>query len=289
MCEQLGSPCVIDLSLDMRRRTALQRTIEESRAFQEMLENVIAVLRGKDTHISTETLIHQVQRTSDSENVYETLQAIFQLTRESGSRSSDRQIKEEANETSPFISEADETERLSSSNVASEFPRKRKISEHNANRPRSFVNFIQHGSEGEEESESLASRYLPLIYKLRIVSDFEASRILHDFKISPIETEGVAALNLFESLPSKIAVHSQKDQHSFINTGKRGSPDRTNWHPSLQITISEIQTPFTVSESQRPYEQWGRSGSSQVCLPPDRFVPTCSTSNNHCTTFPRAV
>ena len=46
MCNQLDTPSVVDLSLDMRRRSALQRTIEESRTFQDTLKGLTSVLPG---------------------------------------------------------------------------------------------------------------------------------------------------------------------------------------------------------------------------------------------------
>ncbi|EXJ81735.1 hypothetical protein A1O1_07800 [Capronia coronata CBS 617.96] len=46
LCESLGTECVIDLSLDMRRRAALQRTLDESKVFQGTLNSLLDGIRG---------------------------------------------------------------------------------------------------------------------------------------------------------------------------------------------------------------------------------------------------
>lgn len=45
LCESLGTECVIDLSLDMRRRAALQRTIDESKTYQDTLNGLVECIR----------------------------------------------------------------------------------------------------------------------------------------------------------------------------------------------------------------------------------------------------
>ncbi|OQV01549.1 Fungal Zn2-Cys6 binuclear cluster domain-containing protein isoform 2 [Cladophialophora immunda] len=45
LCETLGTDCVIDLSLDMRRRAAFQRTLDESRTYQDALNNLLDGIR----------------------------------------------------------------------------------------------------------------------------------------------------------------------------------------------------------------------------------------------------
>ncbi|KIW93564.1 uncharacterized protein Z519_06169 [Cladophialophora bantiana CBS 173.52] len=49
LCETLGTECVIDLSLDMRRRAALQRTLDESRTYQDALNNLLDGIREGPT------------------------------------------------------------------------------------------------------------------------------------------------------------------------------------------------------------------------------------------------
>ncbi|EXJ77032.1 hypothetical protein A1O3_10189 [Capronia epimyces CBS 606.96] len=46
LCVSLGTECIIDLSLDMRRRAALQRTLDESRIFQDTLNVLLGAIRG---------------------------------------------------------------------------------------------------------------------------------------------------------------------------------------------------------------------------------------------------
>ncbi|KIX96300.1 uncharacterized protein Z520_08078 [Fonsecaea multimorphosa CBS 102226] len=45
LCETLGTDCVIDLSLDMRRRAAFQRTLDESRTYQDALNSLLDGIR----------------------------------------------------------------------------------------------------------------------------------------------------------------------------------------------------------------------------------------------------
>ncbi|KAJ4527748.1 hypothetical protein HRR83_000502 [Exophiala dermatitidis] len=46
LCQSLGTQCVIDLSLDMRRRAALQRTLDESKAHQDNLNTLLDGIRA---------------------------------------------------------------------------------------------------------------------------------------------------------------------------------------------------------------------------------------------------
>ncbi|OCT48154.1 hypothetical protein CLCR_03943 [Cladophialophora carrionii] len=50
LCETLGTDCVIDLSLDMRRKAAFQRTIDESRNYQDALNTLLDAIREGPSH-----------------------------------------------------------------------------------------------------------------------------------------------------------------------------------------------------------------------------------------------
>ncbi|KAI1612654.1 hypothetical protein EDD36DRAFT_452246 [Exophiala viscosa] len=50
LCQTMGTECVIDLSLDMRRRAALQRTIDESKSYQGSLDGLIEGIRYGPSH-----------------------------------------------------------------------------------------------------------------------------------------------------------------------------------------------------------------------------------------------
>lgn len=45
LCKSLGTECVIDLSLDMRRRAAFQRTLDESKSHQDALNSLLNSIR----------------------------------------------------------------------------------------------------------------------------------------------------------------------------------------------------------------------------------------------------
>lgn len=51
MCEILGTECVIDATLDMRRRVAMQKTIDNSRSYRESLEGLITCIRDGDAEV----------------------------------------------------------------------------------------------------------------------------------------------------------------------------------------------------------------------------------------------
>ncbi|EXJ54635.1 hypothetical protein A1O7_09976 [Cladophialophora yegresii CBS 114405] len=83
LCETLGTDCIIDLSLDMRRKAAFQRTIDESRNYQEALNTLLDAIRegpsprlealfdyvrsGATNQEITVAVQHQLSRPSDED------------------------------------------------------------------------------------------------------------------------------------------------------------------------------------------------------------------------------
>jgi hypothetical protein len=263
MCEQLDTPCVIDLTLDMRRRTALQRTMEESRAFQDALNGVIGILRSGDG-AEIEGLIAHVQSTANEEDSLEALQNELQIRGKS--ESSTRKIKEEGYTTPNFGTDEEEEEMFNGDfSLTPGSARKRTFSMSGDDVSRPSINPLQPGSSDKQEGEYLASRYLPLISRLRTVSDLEATRILHKLSTSPVNTEGVASLNLLDRRYSRPNLNVQTNPYprTSQSSGSTGF-DRTNWHPSLQITKPDLQTP-TITRS-RWTEQSSDLNVIQVCL-----------------------
>jgi hypothetical protein len=265
MCEQLDTPCVIDLTMDMRRRTALQRTLEESKAFQDTLAGTIDILRtGSETDI--QNLISHVQHISDDEELIGMLHATFQNKAEAASPS----IKEELEETANFGSEAEESDNFNTVPSSTCGPsRKRSSSMQEVNFPRSSASPIPFDHMGKDKAGSLASQYLPLISKLRTVSDLEALRILHDFRTAPIDGKGVPTLILIDSRPTRPGLNTQISGYSHRPSNvETAFPDRTGWHPSLQVTTAGLPTPVTRSSSQVQWSaQSGPSNVNQVCTP----------------------
>lgn len=239
MCEQLDTPCVIDLTLDMRRRTALQRTMEESRAFQDTLSGVIGILRTGDG-AEIEGLIAHVQSTANEEDSLEILQTELQIRGKSGS--SGRAMKEDGDGTPDFGSgEEDEDFAKRDHAFSPTSAKKRTFSMQGEEVSRPSINPLQPGS-SEQEGQYLASRYLPLISKLRTVSDREATQILHHLRTSHVSTEGLASLNIVDRRQSRPNLNLQTSQYSVPQRPGSNSSDRTNWHPSLQITEPDHQT-----------------------------------------------
>jgi hypothetical protein len=85
----------------MRRRTALQRLIEESRAYHDTLNGVVRVLRDGDRS-AFQDMVTPIQQMNEDDDFVETLQSIIQRDHATRDSSTDRQIKEEFN--SPFSS-----------------------------------------------------------------------------------------------------------------------------------------------------------------------------------------
>ena len=279
MCEELDTPCVIDVTRDMRRRTALQRTIEESKALQDTLSGVIRVIRSGG-EFEIKDMIRHIQQVTE-ESALETLQTKIKESRESDNLTLNSQIKEENQEDLDFRSDNEEgAELLDPSLVTgSGLPRGRPASmlKQENDVPGMPSDFVQSKDARSQESESLASMYLPLIMKLRTVSNLEATRILHDFRKLPISVEGVTALDLPESVIALNLPDRQKSRpHLNIQTGQylrhittddSETLNRASWHPSLQLTKPDIQTTVAgFSSWVHRADQWSGREMSQVCL-----------------------
>lgn len=266
MCEQLDTPCVIDLTLDMRRRTALQRTMEESRAFQDTLNGVIGILRSGDRS-EIQALITHIQSAADEDDLLETLQTELQTRGKTDGLRLGRQIKDEEEESLNFGSD-DEGESWKSESVLTPgLSRKRTHPSQEDEKLRPSISPIQSGGSESREGDSLASTYLPLLSKLRTISDHEATRILHDLRTSPVNSEGVAALNLLERRHSRPNLNLQTSQSPTRKHGtEMQSVDRLAWHPSLQVTRADLHAQVASTSSQG---QWGEQTAGrytgQVC------------------------
>jgi hypothetical protein len=268
MCEQLHTPCVVDLTLDMRRRTALQRTVEESKAFQATLNGIISVLREGDGSL-IHGLVSHIQQNDDKEDLIETLQTRFRETRERDTRSPERRIKHEMQDGFEFESDDEQTQSPEGSFAVPGLSRKRPLSSSEIDGSRPSRNPSQYGSSGDQEVESLASRYLPLLLKLKAASDLEATRMLHDFRTSPIDVDGVASLNLFDRHQPRPSLNINTSRLARPATGdESNSPDRDDWHPSLQLTTPDQQTQITGNTfSRNRSEDWNITEGVCFALP----------------------
>lgn len=281
MCEQLDTPCVIDLTLDMRRRTALQRTMEESRAFQDTLNGVVGILRTGDS-VEIQHLVMHIQRTAGEPDALDTLWSELQRSGKSESVGLSRKIKEEEDDNQDFGSEEEEEGSKDYFASTPGLARKRTFSMQGGDPPTPSINPLHCAGSGSGEGESLASRYLPLISKLRTVSDREATRILHDLGTSPASTEDLASLNLLDRRHSRSNLNVQTNPNSRTAQASGSfSLDRTNWHPSLRITRPDVQTPLTSTPQGRWNEQSSDIGIRQVCM---TFIllPLCLCVPSHC-------
>ena len=72
LCQSLGTECVIDLTLDMRRRAALQRTVDE-KSFQDTLNKLIDCIR-EESSPRFETLVEYVRGGASNQDVIDAVQ-----------------------------------------------------------------------------------------------------------------------------------------------------------------------------------------------------------------------
>jgi len=73
LCQSLGTECVIDLTLDMRRRAALQRTVDESKSYQDALGKLIECIRDGSSP-RFETLLEYVRGGATNQDVIDAVQ-----------------------------------------------------------------------------------------------------------------------------------------------------------------------------------------------------------------------
>lgn len=73
LCQSLGTECVIDLTLDMRRRAALQRTVDESKSFQDTLNKLIDCIRDESSP-RFEILVEYVRGGASNQDVIDAVQ-----------------------------------------------------------------------------------------------------------------------------------------------------------------------------------------------------------------------
>lgn len=73
LCQSLGTECVIDLTLDMRRRAALQRTVDESKSYQDALNRLIECIRDGSSP-QYESLVEYVRGGASNQDVIDAVQ-----------------------------------------------------------------------------------------------------------------------------------------------------------------------------------------------------------------------
>ncbi|KAK4936101.1 hypothetical protein LTR10_022945 [Elasticomyces elasticus] len=79
----MATECVIDLSLDMRRRAALQRTIDESKSYQESLDGLIESIRYGPSH-HLESLFKYIRSGASRDEAMNAIQRFLKESEEQG-------------------------------------------------------------------------------------------------------------------------------------------------------------------------------------------------------------
>lgn len=264
MCEQLDTPCIIDLTLDMRRRTALQRTLEESRAFQDTLHTVFGVLR-KGGKTVVQDLISHIKLNNADDDLVEDIQAKFHEWRETDNRSQNVSIKEEDDDALNFDTDEEGSQSKQFYDSSPQSLQGRTFSGLDGDISMSGPNTPQ-ADESTHQINQMGARYLSLISRLRSVSDLEATRILHDFRTSPVTSEDAASMHLLDQRQARPHLNLHTAQYLAPSASKHlFSTDRSTWHPSLQINRSELPTPIPSSAAPG-WSDPSHSHSIQVCL-----------------------
>jgi hypothetical protein len=73
LCQSLRTECVIDLTLDMRRRTALHRTVDESKSYQDALSKLIEWIRDGSSP-RFETLLEYARGGASNQDIIDAVQ-----------------------------------------------------------------------------------------------------------------------------------------------------------------------------------------------------------------------
>ncbi|KIW13954.1 hypothetical protein PV08_06735 [Exophiala spinifera] len=228
LCENLGTECVIDLSLDMRRRAALQRTIDESKSYQDTLNRLMDAIReGPSPRLDN---LHEIIR--NSVNNQETTNTIQRYLRESDDQGSDHTLASQSDAVGSFMDESIEVG-PEAMNINGELT---------TPSPSLAINHekIMNGVLKVEPPQSMVPtldrvKTRPgtpnigsLLMALKTCSISEGEEMLRRLiASSPVETNAsspwstTSVKNMLEQIPSK--------------TISTGLAERSSWHPALQL------------------------------------------------------
>ncbi|KAK5188955.1 hypothetical protein LTR92_011047 [Exophiala xenobiotica] len=257
LCEYLGTECVIDLSFDMRRRAAFQRTIDESRSCQETLNRLMDSIReGPSSRL---TSLHDIIKSSGSNQ--DSAAAVQHYLRDSDQQSSDHVVISNGgivrwpapDETGKGISLHGDPDSAGVSLKCEEVDRQRIME------PPSRVGSVPlQLAQAKQRLETPNVESLLIVLKKCSISDGE--EMLRRFVASEVADKG-------SSSPwSSTSGRSLLEKVQPMNVQDR-TAGRSKWHPALQLRSSTVFTEETSQTGQRSHSdqhQFSESGASMV-------------------------
>lgn len=240
LCENLGTECVIDLSLDMRRRAALQRTIDESKSYQDTLYQLMDSIReGPSSRLES---LYEIIRLGLGNQ--DTAIALQQYFRESDDQGSDHTMVSQGDIVDPSMDDRVEAvpDAMSIDGEptapAPAQPIKHEETTNGAltmEPPQSMAPATERGKT-RSESPNVGS----LLKALKMCSISEGEEMLRRLMASPhLETSSsspwstTSVKNMLERVPSM--------------PGSAGLAERSIWHPALQLRSPTSTTTTTTA------------------------------------------
>jgi hypothetical protein len=251
LCESLGTECVIDLSLDMRRRAALQRTIDESKAYQESLSGLFECLRDGDSTIIQE-ITSSLRRGISPQDLSVVIQEFAQTIR-------DRETDPDNDETfiSPSVESVDDHQIFGTASTSL-----------TGSSERSHVTKttgIGTKSPIKGQGSESTGYYIALLQRLRTCNNADGSQILRNLV-------SVADVENFLYGPFHDTKFLQ-DGGQAVLEGPEGrsiptpfDEERKTWHPALQLGEDIIRKHrFAQSVGERKFSSIIQVNSTHYC------------------------
>jgi len=221
LCQSLGTECVIDLTLDMRRRAALQRTVDESKSFQDTLNKLIDCIRDEASP-RFETLVEYVRGGASNQDVIDAVQhphGVLEDNSDNTSSLHDGIHESQSPPNGPVDDSSGPQTQISGENFSN-------------GKERHMTEQISIGILPSQESEPIAD-ISALLSKLKILPTSDGERLLHE----------LLATN---SGRTQYDAGYTAAQHALDNFSRSAvapsSTERSLWHPALQVRSESVWT-----------------------------------------------
>lgn len=229
LCESLGTECIIDLTLDMRRRAALQRTIDESKSYQESLAGLLECLRDGDPTI-LESLTASLRKHPSPQDLSAMIQKLTSVIR-------DRENESGFDDVLPSPSE-DSLESLRTSQRTPSLIVSRESSFEMSTGPTARSS---PSNEMIENDPAVRGDYLALIQQLRAASNVDGERSLRAL-IGPDDLRRFLRQSAQDNRPAQAISGLGFAEYGRGLASPGLSKERRHWHPALQVREETAQT-----------------------------------------------
>ena len=229
LCESLKTECIIDLSLDMRRRAALQRTIDESKSFQDGLNDLIDAIRDGP---QSDELVRFIRKGATNEDILEASQRLQSLrTVDEPGQDSKMNLDDGGSSSQSGSRPALGTTKFHSdpTSVSTEFAAKE-----------SHLHYQTHEPIKSEEPEESSPELWAFLEKLKAAPMPEAERMLHGFAKSQ-------ASDSLSPRDRNTTLSGQSNHFARVATAPT-YVERATWHPALhqRSPDQEMESPERV-------------------------------------------